>query len=209
MKLKIILVLLFSYCCCQPVHAQSQEVQQLLLNVEKLNQLKQILRDMYKGYEVVSKGYHTIKSIAEGSFNLHQFFLDGLMKVSPAVKKYRRVAEIISDQSRLVREYKRAFNRFKNSGQFTISELNYMTKVYANLFEQSVEGLNELLRVITTNQLRMSDEERLQAIDEVFQGMEDRLGFLSSFNRETNRLAIQRGREAVDTKLSRQLQGIK
>lgn len=32
------------------VRAQSQEAQQLLLNVEKLSQLKNILADMKKGY---------------------------------------------------------------------------------------------------------------------------------------------------------------
>ncbi len=43
--------------------AQSAEVQQLLLNYEKLNQLKNILSDMKKGYQIVSKVYSTIKNI--------------------------------------------------------------------------------------------------------------------------------------------------
>ena len=78
--------------------AQSQEAQQLLLNVEKLSQLKNILSDMKKGYQVISGGYNAIKDISQGNFSLHGIFLDGLMLVSPEVKKYRRVADIISYQ---------------------------------------------------------------------------------------------------------------
>ena len=35
-----------------PARAQSAEVQQLLLDMQKLAQLKGILNDMYKGYQV-------------------------------------------------------------------------------------------------------------------------------------------------------------
>jgi hypothetical protein len=72
------------------VSAQSDEAQQLLLNVEKLAQFKEILRDMKKGYEIVSNGYNTIKDISKGSFNLHDAFLNALLQISPTVKKYAR-----------------------------------------------------------------------------------------------------------------------
>ena len=36
------------------------------------------LKDMKEGYEIVSKGYSTIRDISKGSFNLHEAFLDGL-----------------------------------------------------------------------------------------------------------------------------------
>src|SRR5882672_6143961 len=82
---------------------QSQEAQQLLLNWEKLTQLKKILNDMYSGYKIVYKGYTTIKDISEGSFTLHKDFLDGLLQVSPAVRKYKRVTDIISYQLKIVK----------------------------------------------------------------------------------------------------------
>jgi uncharacterized protein (UPF0297 family) len=206
MKRIIFLLLLISLN--KKTFSQTDEAQQLLLNVEKLAQLKQILKDMYKGYEIVSKGYNTIKNISEGNFDLHKVFLDGLMQVSPIVKKYKRVIDIIDRQGQIVKEYKSAFSRFRNSGQFNLSEINYMSQVYTSLLEKSLQGLNELLMVITANQLRMSDEERLAAIDKIFAGMEDKLSFLRSFNRSTSVLAMQRGREAIDTKISQQIYGV-
>lgn len=188
--------------------SQSEEAQQLLLNVEKLTQLKKILNDMYKGYEILSKGYNTIKDISEGNFNLHETFLDGLMQVSPAVKKYKRIVDIITAQGMLVKEYKGAFNRFKKSNLFNLKEIDYMGGVYKNLFDKSLQSLDELLMVLTANQLRMSDDERFAAIDRIFADMQDKLSFLRNFNRSTTVLAMQRGKESVDTKVSQQLYGV-
>lgn len=68
--------------------SQSQEVQELLLDVTKLEQFKQILKDMKSGYTLVMQGYTTVRDISKGDFNLHKVFLDGLMAVSPTVRKY-------------------------------------------------------------------------------------------------------------------------
>src|SRR6266540_5902336 len=120
-------------CKSSFVKAQAAEIQQLLLDAQKLSALKGILNDMYKGYEIVSNGYETIRSISEGNFNLHEAFLDGLLAVSPAVQKYKRIADIISDQRRIVKEYKTAYSRFKEDENFTPDEINYIGKIYSNL----------------------------------------------------------------------------
>ena len=136
-----------------PAKAQAAEIQQLLLDVQKLAQLKGILSDMYKGYQVVSSGYETIKNISEGNFNLHQLFLDGLLAVSPAVQNYKRIADIINDQILIVKEYKNAFNQIKMDANFTIEEIAYLGKVYSNLFNASLKDIDELIMVITASTL--------------------------------------------------------
>jgi len=181
-------------------YSQSQEIQQLLLNVEKLSQLKNILSDMKKGYEVVSKGYNAVKNIAQGNFSLHEVFLDGLWLVSPEVRKYYKIADIIRYQSAIVSEYKAAFKRFNSSGNFTVSELEYLSKVYGRLFDESLDNLDQLAMVITAKQMRMSDEERLKAIDRIFSDTVDKLEFLRSFNSSAGLLALQREREKTDVK---------
>ena len=202
----IMWVILFSFS--GQVLAQSTEIQQLLLNVEKLAQLKKILSNMKKGYEIVSTGYNTIKDISKGNFNIHQTFLDGLMQVSPTVKKYKRITEIITYQTQLVKEYKSAFRRFGASNLFNTNEIRYMDNVYTNLFNKSLQNLEELTIVITAGKLRMSDDERINAIDRIYNDLADKLVFLRTFNKENNVLAIQRGREMVDTKISKKLNGL-
>ncbi|SDW13780.1 hypothetical protein SAMN05444410_101321 [Hydrobacter penzbergensis] len=208
MKKIILIFILLSTCLTSKLSAQSEEVQQLLLNVEKLAQFKQILSDLKKGYQIVSVGYSTIKDLSQGNFNLHKTFLDGLMMVSPTVKKYKRIADIINNQLLIVKEYKTAFNRFKQDGNFNPGEIEYLGKVYGNLFKQSLNDLDELMMIITDSKLRMSDDERLEAIDQVFSKMQDKLLFLRHFNNNTTILALQRAREKNDAATMQKIYGI-
>lgn len=200
MKTRLTLLLSASLILLLPMEnrAQSQEARQLLLNLEKLNQLKSILSDMKKGYQILSKGYTAIKDVSQGNFKMHEVFLDGLMLVNPEIKKYKRVADIITYQKQIVTEYKSAFNRFKREDTFNLQEISYLSKVYKQLFDQSLQNLDELATVITSSKLRMSDDERLQAIDRIFSDTEDKLMFLRDFNQRTSILAIQRQKEKSD-----------
>lgn len=185
------------------VAAQKQEIQQLILNIEKLAQFKQILKDMKKGYEILSAGYNTVKDLSEGNFSLHETFLDALMQVSPTVRNYKRIGDIVNYQVLLVKEYKSAFNRFRANKNFSSEELAYLQRVYDNLFNQSLRNLDELTSVITANKMRMSDDERLASIDKIYADMQDKLLFLRNFNNNTAVLALQREKERNDTQAMR------
>lgn len=188
---------------------QSAEIQQLILNIEKLSQFKKILSDMKKGYELLSGGYKTVKDMTEGNFSLHKTFLDALMQVSPAVKNYKKVGEIVEYQISIVKESRNGMNRFIKSGNFSGQEINYFEKVYGNLLNQSLRNLDELTMVITADKLRMSDDERLKAVDDIYEQMQDKLLFLRNFNTTSNVLALQRAREKNDVYASRGLQTFK
>ncbi|HUC79479.1 MAG TPA: hypothetical protein VMR70_01130 [Flavisolibacter sp.] len=188
--------------------SQSHEAQQLLLNWEKLAQLKTILNNMYNGYRVLDAGYTKIKDISQGNYQLHQVFLDGLLQVSPTVRNYKRVADIIRHQKNLLQEGKEALAHLKNTGCFSADECVYMENVYQNLLKQSMQDLDELFLVLATGQLRMSDDERIASIDRIYDHMEDKWVFLRSFNNSTKVLALQRQQERAHIKLSKKLHGI-
>lgn len=191
-----------------PAKAQEQEIQQLILNLQKLNQLRAILDQMYKGYRMISKGYNTVKDLSQGNFNLHKVFLDELMAVSPVVRQYGRVSEIIAGQRSLVKEYKTALRRFEGSDLFSGEDLAYIKGVYRNLFNRSAKNLDELLLVLTANQLRMNDAERLAEIDRIYAEMQEKLQFLRHFNNNTALLAAQKKERKKETARLQQLFGI-
>jgi len=199
------LICLLLIAHCQFATAQSQEAQQLLLNVEKLAQFKKILQNMYDGWKLVSKGYSTIRDLSSGNFQLHKTFLDALMDVSPAVKKYKRVQDIIHYQTAIIKQYKAAFQQFKRDDSFTVQELEHIGKVYGNLFNESVRNLDELLMIVTAGELRMNDEERLRAIDHVYERVLGQFNFLRSFNNSTSLLSLQRKLERADIEVSKKL----
>jgi hypothetical protein len=192
------------------VKAQSiaQLAEQLELDIQKLAQLKTILQDMYNAYTILDKGYSDIKNIVQGNFNLHKAFLDGLLAVSPAVQNYGRVVDIINTEYSIVSEYKAAYRRFSADGHFTVQELDYMNGAYTTLFNRSLTCLNELVMIITANQLRMSDAERLRAIDRVYADITGQFRLLRSFNNSASMQAIQRAREANDIGTLKSIYGI-
>lgn len=188
--------------------AQVEEAAQLLLNVEKLAQLEQILRDLERGYTIMNQGLGRVKELSEGNFNIHRIFLDGLMMVSPAVRNYQKVPAIIEYQLRLVREYRNAFDFYRRSGVFDIEEIEYMGRVYNRLFQNSLRNLDDLVMILTANSLRMGDDERMQSIDRIFSDMEDKLSFLRVFNEGASLLALQRGKEKRENNLLEDLHGL-
>jgi len=204
---KITFLSILLLCLLWPTgsHAQMQELQQLALNIEKLAQFKAILRDMKKGYQILTGGYNMVKDLSEGNFKLHETFLDALLQVSPTVRNYKRVGDIITSQLALVKEYKAAIGKFQGSGLFNENELTYFGNVYDNLFKQSLRNLDELTGVLTANSMRMSDNERLEAIDRIYDDVQDKLIFLRDFNNHATVLGMQRAKEQHDIKALRLL----
>lgn len=204
----VIMVFFFCLVTTKVASAQVQEMQQLILDIEKLTQLKGILSDMKTGYQIYQQGYGSISQLSKGNFDLHSVYLNGLLSINPTVKNYGRVAEIITQQVSLISEYKSAYKQFQQSGSFSVSELNYMSSVYTQLVNQSLQNLDDLTNVLTAGKLRMSDDERMRAIDRIYASSSDKLQFLRHFNRQGVLLNIQRSKDVGDTRTMKQLYGI-
>jgi hypothetical protein len=124
------------------------------------------------------------------------------------VKNYQKVVAIINAQEQIINEYTAANSQFSKSNAFSVSEMAYMGRVYGNLFNLSLKDLEELTMVLTASELRMSDHERLSAIDRIGNNMDDRLSFLRNFNNNTSVQALQRTRDQQDIGTVKSLYGI-
>lgn len=208
---KFIVLLLVIGPAAAPVRAQSISdlITQLVLDTQKLSELRAILHDMYTGYQTLDKGYTAIKNIAEGNFNLHRAYLDGLLAISPAVQHYPRVTDILDAEYSIVSESRAASNQFYGDGHFTPQEHTHINDTYSALFRKSQQSIDELTLLITADQLRMSDAQRLQAIDRVYTAISEQLGFLRQFNNNTALQSVQRAREAGDIGTLQAIYGIK
>ncbi|UBM58718.1 TerB family tellurite resistance protein [Marinilongibacter aquaticus] len=178
-----------------PLAAQQTEIAQLLLNLEKLRQFRAILDQMKQGYQILTGGYNAVIAVTEGNFRLHKAFLDGLLEVNPYVSGHERVKGIIARQAKLMEECSWAGKVFGNDRNFTREELTLIQEVHGNLAKKSLDDLKELADLVTAGKMRMSDDQRLKAIDRVFGQMEDKLMFLRHFNGQASLLALQRARE--------------
>ena len=186
----------------------TDDIEQLQLDVQKLAQLKAILTEMYQEYELLHTGYERIKNLSQGTFDLHKAFLDGLLLVSPVVSGYPKVLDIVTKEANLMGDYQAAYGYFQRSGQFTPQELTGMALFYGNLVARCATDVEELTMLVTSGQLRMSDGERLTAIDRVDGNVTGQLALLHSFDDAAALQVVERAQEAKDVGAVRGLYGV-
>jgi hypothetical protein len=195
-----------------PIFSRAQSIaqclEQLSLDYQKLAGLKSILSQMYTGYQVISKGYGAVKGVAQGNFTLNQAFLDGLYIVSPTVRKYPKIEQLISNQEMLVSEYHSAWSSYGNTQHFSPDEVGYIMDVFNNLVTQSLNNLSALTTVITDSQLRMSDAERLGMIDRLYEESKSQLSYLRSFNNRLYQTSLLRSQQTQDKNSVKSLYGL-
>lgn len=177
---------------------QSQVIQQLQLDIQKLSALKSGLRNLQQGYQILSEGYQQIRQLSEGSYVLHEQFLDGLLEVSPSVMADPTAGLMISAATDIAKQYEGDQNLVRECGEFTAGEISYLTSVYANIVEHTAQNLNDLSTLLTSGVFRMSDEERMNAIHEVWKRTQDLQNFTTFFSNQTKILALQRAADQHD-----------
>ncbi|HVS95203.1 MAG TPA: hypothetical protein VHE54_01920 [Puia sp.] len=182
--------------------------EQLVLDGEKLSSLKATLQDMYQGYQTLQQGYTRIRDIARDNFTLHQAFLDAMWLLSPAVRGDPRLEAIINTEYRVVQEYKAGMARVAGSAIFSPAELSYLSGVFSNILQQSTQAIEELTMITTDNELRMSDAQRLQAMDRIDAEVKDELGLLERLDNEVAIETVRRNKEANDIHTLKAFYGI-
>jgi hypothetical protein len=170
----------------------ADDTEQLLLDVQKLTQMKEILSEMYQGYQVLHSGFEEIKGLSEGTFSLHKTFLDALLAVSPAVQAYWKVGDIVEKEVLLVRECKTAGQYLGGTGQFTSVELGVFLDRWNGVIQGSLNNVSALLMIMTGGNLRMSDAQRLEAIDRIDGDVSRMLGNTRAMDDAAAVLAAQR-----------------
>ncbi len=182
-----------------------QLIQQLVLDIQKLSQLKTILNDMKDGYQVLEQGYSQIRDIAIGNFDLHKTFLDRLLAVSPNVRGYYKVPAILDKQQSILAET--SDKRWIAANVFTTAELDYIRRAYSALKARARDCMDRLTMVTTAGELRMSDADRLEAIDRIHADIAQQLEGLRGFNDALTIQALQRAREYNNIQTLKRLYG--
>ncbi|WP_354335144.1 hypothetical protein [Pedobacter sp. CG_S7] len=159
--------------------------------LEQLVALKIYAGYLKKGYDIASSGIATVKDLKNGEFSLHNAFVSSLKSVSPAIRNSAKVAEIISCQLAI----SRAFNGIGNGHPLTLSNQLYILDVRDNVMEECLNDLEELLLVITSRKVEMTDDERIKRLDKVYSAMKEKSAFVQSFTTDVSLLIRQRENE--------------
>ena len=188
---------------------QTQEMEQLKLNLEKLAQFKLILSQMKQGYQTLQNGYNTVSDAAKGNFNLHKKYLDGLLVVSPSVKQSPALEVIASDQGATIKLFQTAMQQFQMSGLFSARELTELSNQYRYSNQRVSDALNALALVTSSGKLRMSDSERLQAMDTIQKEIAGQFTAVKLIINEYTKVQALRNQLKKDTDALKRLNGLK
>ena len=192
--------------------------EQLALDVQKLHTLKSTLQEMYDGYTELKNGYTHIRDIVRDNFNLHKAFLDALWVVHPAVRDDPRLDDILNTTARIVESWCSATARLGgvsgfttlpgSNPVFTAQERDYINGVLSALLNRCSQALEELTMVTTDDELRMSDAQRLAALDRIDAEVRSEAAFLQQFNNTLAIEATRRQKEAGDINTLKKLYGL-
>jgi len=162
-----------------------------------------------KGYKIAKDGLDAIHAIKQGDFSLHNNYFSSLTNVSPAVKSYTKIADIVALQISIVQNCHRQKKYMKQSQQFSKNELLYAGKVLDNVLDGCAGIIDELTVLITDRLLQMKDDERARRIDKLYNRMKERAAFVQHFGNDNNILAVQRIKDQSDVEVAKELYGVK
>lgn len=180
------------------LRAQSQEVTQLVLNIEKLAQFKAILSQMKTGYLGLDKAYSRIQNIEQNTYLLHQNYLDALFQVSPQVRNYQGVKDCLTKQKHLAQTYQHLEERLNSSALLDEQERNYIQNYAEKILQHSLINMDDLMAVLRENVYRMSVAERLKAIDRSHSIVANQLSALSGIDGQLTQLLTYRAKQIMD-----------
>lgn len=192
-----VLLLVTALIFHQGLHAQNKQIKELLLQIAAL----QVHIDyVKKGYTVVKKGLNFIGDVKKGEVNLHSGYFNSLKQVNPKIRKYYKVAEIISLQLKIVKIYKRTREQLRVTDLFHGDELDYIERSFDRLLADCDDVLELLMEVTLDSKLEMKDDQRIRRIDSLYNVMLDNYNFCQTFSRETLLLSLSKTHEQNDVK---------
>jgi hypothetical protein len=202
---KIVLFLLFAGFLNGNIYGQAKQAEVLL---KQIAALQIYIGYAQKGYSVAKKGLNTIGDFKRGEFNLHTDYFNSLKTVNPKIKKYARVAEIISLQVKIIKSYGTIYGQIQQDDLFHGDEVDYIKRVFDRLIENCDDNLEELIAIVTDGQLEMKDDERMKRIDAIYQNMLENHTFCESFSNQTRLMSLSKTKDTKEVKTSRALRGI-
>lgn len=140
--------------------------------------------------------------------NLYGNYFNELWQVKDVIQYYHRIEEITEKQVRLVSEYESAYKLFKQDDHFSADEIDYMGKVYTGIVNVSLKNLDQLFLVINSFTTQMTDEKRMQIINDAGNAVDENYNDLKAFNNQNIMLSLQRSKDLNDMNVVKQLYGL-
>jgi hypothetical protein len=149
--------------------------------------------ELKQGYGLIKNGLNGIAAINIAELNAHSAYYASLKQPGSAVKNNTQVQDILQWQTDITNSFSQNFTGL------TADEQSYISTVQANLLAECSKDLTDLQNLIASNNLQMTDDERLKRLGKIHAAMLDKYRFSQSFTSSINLLAAGRQQGINDT----------
>ena len=126
---------------------------------------------------------------------LYSDYYRELGQVKSSIAYYARIKDLTVRQVSLVSEYQRAWQLFQSDKHFSASELSQMQKVYVGILDASAKNLDQIMLVINPGKTQMTDQQRLEAINQAGDRIDENYSDLKQYNNQNMILSLHRSKD--------------
>lgn len=127
-------------------------------------------------------------------------YYDALKSVNNLIKDARKVKKTIEMVSEITNIYVNGFNKMVGDQNFTPAELASISQGYSRLLEEGGSLVTELKNIVTGNNgLSLSDKERMDAIDQIYNRMVEYRNLTKYFTQKSISVSFIRAKDKQDT----------
>ena len=178
-------------------------VQQLQNKTIVLQNAQQELENLMSKWQL-----DEISGWVEKQRELYEAYYQELWQIKKIISGYDRVRTIISLQTEMVTEYRKAYGLFQQDKHFTPEELDHMFQVYTGILDESLKNVSQVLLVVNALVTQMDDASRLNIIDQAAAGIQKNFNDLRRFDNQNLQLSLERALENNDLETIKNLYGI-
>lgn len=178
--------------------ARAQGAPQAIL--EQISALKEYITTAEEGSYKVGKGLSFIRDIRNQEFQQHQSFFSSLETVNPEIQNMPQILQMVNRQESVIDQLNKAMARWQACPWLHVMEISNARYFNNKLMEYTTENLKYLHHLITSQQYKMTDGERLKEIESLLNNLkyvDDAVAMLiNSFDRIV--LERQKSYETID-----------
>jgi hypothetical protein len=212
-----ILLLLFNTNTCRaqdPIleaikEATKKVIRAIDLQIQRIQNNTIDLQNVQKNLEnILSKlKLEEIADWTNKQKEIYQSYFDELWRIKSYLLYYRQFKDVVGKQKLLYAEYKKAIQIVGQDNHFAGSEQEYMYGVYAGILEASINDIGDLLTIMESFTLQMSDAARLEMLQRTATNIDEHLSVLRQFNQRNKMLSLYRSHNEEDVKAIQKLYG--
>ena len=139
------------------------------------------------------------ESLRKGTDLLDKEYYDKLKGINDLVKDAKKVRDCILFVGEIGDIYVNSFQKMLSDPHFRFEELVAISNGYTVMLQEGADMLKELKDVVNSNGLSMTDHERMDIINYVYDRLKNHRNLVSYYTRKNISISYLRSKKAGDT----------